>query len=108
MNIFYKVVNKTIPVTMPDDLTLYSGDSRLRSTHHDNLYFVSNIASTTTSMSTHNKFFFFRSHTLWNFLPFDLRSSRRPSQFKIKLAEYYWNMTSTENEQPEDECSFQS
>ena len=51
MNLFHKVVYKIIPVTMPDYLTLYSGDSRLRSTHFDNLSFVSNIASTTTSIS---------------------------------------------------------
>ena len=37
MNLFHKVVYKIIPVTMPDYLTLYSGDSRLRSTHLDNL-----------------------------------------------------------------------
>ena len=108
MNLFHKVVYKIIPVTMPDYLTLYSGDSRLRSTHLDNLCFVSNIASTTTSISNLNKSFFFRSHTLWNFLPFDLRNSMIPSQFKIKLAKHYWNMASTDIEQPEDEWSFQS
>ena len=108
MNLFHKVVYKIIPVTMPDYLTLYSGDSRLRSTHLDNLCFLSNIASTTTSISNLNKSFFFRSHTLWNFLPFDLRNSMIPSQFKIKLAKHYWNMASTDIEQPEDEWYFQS
>ena len=108
MNLFHKVVYKIIPVTMPDYLRLYSGDSHLRSTHLDNLSFVSNIASTTTSISNLNKSFFFRSHTLWNFLPFDLRNSMIPSQFKIKLGKHYWNMASTDIEQPEDEWSFQS
>ena len=51
MNLFHKVVNEIIPVTMPDYLTPYSGDSRLRSTHLDNLSFVSNLALTTTSIS---------------------------------------------------------
>ena len=83
MNIFHKVVYKITPVTMPDYLILYSGDSRLHSTHLDNLSFVSNIASTKTSISNLNKSFFFRSHTLWNFLPFDLRNSMIPSQFSI-------------------------
>ena len=106
INLFHKIVYKIIPVTMPDYLTLYSGDSRLRSTHLDNLSFVSNISLTTTSIS--NKSFFFRSHTLWNFLPFDLRNSMRPSQFKIKLVKRYWNMAATDNEQSEDERSFQS
>ena len=55
MKLFHKVVYKIIPVTMPDYL---SEDSRLCSTHLDNLYFVSNIASTTTSISNLNKSFF--------------------------------------------------
>ena len=67
INLFHKVVYKIIPVTMPDYLTPYSGDSLLRSTHLDNLSFVSNIALTTTSISNLNKSFFFRSHTLRNF-----------------------------------------
>ena len=106
----FNVIYKIIPVTMPDYFTLYSGDSRLRSssTHLDNLSFVSNIASTTTSIGNLNKSFFFCSHTLWNFLPFDLRNSMIPSQFKIKLAKHYWNMASTEIKQPEEEWSFQS
>ena len=78
MNLFHKVVYKIIPVTMPNYLTLYSGDSRLRSTQLDIQSFVSNIASTTTSISNLNKSFFFRIHTLWNFLPFDLRNSMIP------------------------------
>ena len=97
-----------IPVTMPDHLTPYSGDSCLRSTHLDNPSFVSNIALTTTSISNLNKSFFFRSHTLWNFLPFDLKNSMRPSQFKIKLVKHFRNMAATDNEQPEDNWSFQS
>ena len=44
---------------MPDYLTLYSGDSCLHSRHLDSFSFVSNIASTITSISYHNKYFFF-------------------------------------------------
>ena len=73
--------------------------SVVHSTHLDNLSFVSNIALTTTSISNLNKSFFFRSHTLWNFLPFNLRNSMRPSQFKIKLVKHYWKMAATDNEQ---------
>ena len=108
MNLFHNVVYKIIPVTMPDYLTLYSWDSRLRSTHLEIQSFVSNIPSTTTIISNLNKSFFFRSHTLWNFLPFDLRNSMIPSQFKIKLVKHYWNMASTDIEQVEDEWFFQS
>ena len=108
MNLFHKIVYKTIPVNIPGNLTLYSGDSRLRRTHLDNLSFVSNIASTTTSIANLNKSFFFRSHTLWNSLPFDIRKSMRLSQFKIKLAKHLWSIALSDNEQPEHEWSFQS
>ena len=77
-------------------------------THLDNLSFVSNIASTTTSIANLNKSFFFRSHTLWNSLPFDIRNSMRLSQFKIKLAKHLWSIALSDNEQPEHEWSFQS
>ena len=40
---------------MPDYLTLYNGNGRLRSTHLDNLSFVTNIASTATSINNLNK-----------------------------------------------------
>ena len=77
MNLFHKIVYKTIPVNIPDYITLYSEDSRLCRTHLDNLSFVSNIASTTTNIANLNKSFFFRFHTLWNSLPFDIRNSMR-------------------------------
>ena len=83
-------------------------EQELSYSHLDNLSFVSNIALTTTSISNLNKSFFFRSHTLWNFLPFDLSNLMRPSQFKIKLVKHYWNMAATDNKQPEDEWYFQS
>ena len=108
MNIFHKIVHKTIPVNIPDNLTLYSGGSRLHRTHLDNLSFVSNIASTTTSIKNLNKSFFFRSHTFWNFLLFDIRNSMRLSQFKIQLAKHCWSIALSDNEQPEHEWSFQS
>ena len=108
MILFHKIVYKTIPVNIPDYLTLYSGDSRLRRTHLDNLSFVSNIASTTTTIKNLNKSFFFRTHTLWNSLPFDIRNSIRLSQFKIKLAKHFWSKALSDNEQPEHEWSFQS
>ena len=108
MNLLHKIVYKTIPVNIPDYLTLYSGDSRLCRTHLDNLSFVSNIASTTTSINNINKSFFFRTHTLWNSLPFDIRNSMRLTQFKSKLAKHFWSIAGPDNEQPEHEWSFQS
>ena len=103
MNIFHEIVYKTIPVNIPDYLKLYSGDSLLRRTHLDNLSFVSNIASTTESITNLNKYFFFRTHTL----PFDIRSSMRLSQFKFKLAKHFWSIGLSDSEQPVHERSFQ-
>ena len=108
MNLFHKIVYKTIPINMPDYLTRYNGNSRLRSTHLDNLSFVSNIASTTTSINNLNKSFFFRSHTFWNSLPFDIRSSMSLLLFKNKLYKHLWKIALTDIEQSEDEWSFQS
>ena len=108
MNLFHKIVYKTIPVNIPDNLTLYSGDSCLRRTHLDNLSFVPNIASTTTSIKNLNKSLFFRAHTLWNSLPFDIRNSMKLTQFKSKLSKHFWGIAWPDNEQPEHEWSFQS
>ena len=108
MNLLHQSVYKTIPVNIPDNLTLYSGDSRLRRTHLANLSFVSKIASRTTSIKNLNKSFFFRTHTLCNFLPFNISNSIRLSQFKIKLAKHFWTKALSDNEQPEHEWSFQS
>ena len=69
---------------------------------------LSNIASTTTSINNLNKSFFFRSHTFWNSLPFDIRSSMSLLLFKNKLYKHLWNIALTDIEQSEDEWSFQS
>ena len=110
MNLFHEIVYKTIPVNIPDYFTLYSWEwgCRIRRTHLDNLSYVSNIASTTTSIKNLNKSLFFRTHTLWNSLPFDIRNSMRLPQFKIKLATHFWSIALSDNEQPEHERSFQS
>ena len=66
------------------------------------IYFHKPIVKGTASINNINESFFFRSHT------FDIRNSMQLLQFKIKLAKHFWNMTLTDNEQPEDEWSFQS
>ena len=103
MNLFHEIVYKTIIINMPDYLTLYNGNSRLRSTHLDNLSFVTNIASTATSINNLNKAFFFRSHTFWYSLPFDIRNSISILLFKNKLYKHLWNIALTDIEQYEDE-----
>ena len=55
-----------------------------------------------------NKSFFFRSHTFWNSLPFDIRSSMSLLLFKNKLYKHLWNIALTDIEQSKDAWSFQS
>ena len=59
MNLFHKIVYKTIPVNITDYLALYSGD---------NLSFVSNIASTTTSIKNHSFFVLIHYGTLYHLI----------------------------------------
>ena len=84
---------------MPDYLTLYNGNSRLCNTHLDNLSFVTNIASTATSINNLNKSLFFRSHSFWNSLPLEIRNSISLFLFKNKLCKHLWNIELTYIEQ---------
>ena len=91
MTLFHKIVYKLIPMSMPDYLTFYNGNSRLRSTHLDSLSFVTNIASTASSINNLNKSFFFRSHTIWNYIPFEIRNISSPVEFRKKLILHFWS-----------------
>ena len=42
---FHKVLHDLVPVSMPNYLNLFDGNTRLRSTHLDDLSFVSNLES---------------------------------------------------------------
>ena len=83
MIFFHKIVYNNIPINLPSYLTFYNDNSRLRSTHLDSLSLV----YTLPIINTHglDKSFFFRSHTAWNLLPyniFDLRNATKLSEFK--------------------------
>ena len=88
---------------MPDYLTLYDGTSGLRITHLDQLSYVSNIQHNTTSVNNLNKSFFFRSHTIWNSLPIDIRNEKNPKKFKIELENHFWNLVLNDTNESEDE-----
>ena len=108
MILFYKIIHSLIPVNMPNYLTLFNGNSRLRSSHLDELSFVCNLATPMTGNGTLNKSFFFRSHLLWNTLPFDIRNSPCLSEFKNKLHNYFRNLAVPEQTDSEEEWSFLS
>ena len=90
---FHQIVYKLIPLSMPDYITLFDGTTALRSTHLDELSYVSHIQHNTTSIQNLNKSFFFRSHTIWNSLQLDIRNEKNPKKFKKELENHYWDLT---------------
>ena len=96
LTLFFKVVNKLIPLNLPSYLKFFDGHSRLRSCHLDTLCLVSDIKPKVSSVfsssqgSALNKSFFYRTHLLWNKLPFDLRSIKGFSSFRNKLLTFLW------------------
>ena len=87
---FHKIVNELVPVYLPSYLSFYEGGSRLRRCHLDRLSIFCSLLprSTQSSVRSNNhltKSFFYRTHLLWNNLPFDLRSITSPTLFKSLL-----------------------
>ena len=93
--IFHKVMYGLIPVGFPSYLSLYQGNSRLRSTHLDSLSVVSSIIPRTSSNAM-AKAFFYRTHSLWNQLHFDVRSIVEPHTFKAKVIDFLWKRITTD------------
>ena len=95
--LFYKVVNSLIPLRLPAYLEFFDGNSRLRSCHLDTLCLVStihpkaNALAATTKNSALNKSFFYRTHLLWNKLPFEVRGANSLSIFRTKLLKILWD-----------------
>ena len=102
--LFFKIVNELVPLKLPDYLKFFDGQSRLRSCHLDNLSIVSSLNPKIKSLlsvgqnSSLNKSFFYRTHLLWNKLPYDLRASRVATIFRCNLVKYLWDNLLTVNE----------
>ena len=97
--LFFKVLNKLIPINLPAYLKFFDGNSRLRSCHLDSLCLVSEVKPRINSTfssgknSALNKSFFYRTHLLWNKLPYDLRAVKYIPSFKKKLLKFLWEGT---------------
>ena len=88
--LFHKIVYGMSSLDMPHYLSRYCGTTRLRSCHLDSLSYVSAILPQYGNRNHLTKSFFYRTHLLWNTLPFDIRELNCPSSFKRKLTEYLW------------------
>ncbi len=99
---FHKIFYDISVVSFPAYLKRFSG-SRLRICHLDNLCIVSDVSpripqNLTSSNIRHtgiSKSFFYRSHLLWNKLPYELRSIESPSIFKNNLLKHIWSELSS-------------
>ena len=106
MVLFHNIVCNLIPISLPEYLSLFDGINPLRLTHLDELCYVSNVIIRNTGISNLNKSFFFRSHTLWNSLPYDIRSLKNPKEFNTNLEKYFWSLAlNTADESGEDGLS---
>lgn len=82
--------------SLPSYLQIFSG-SRLRHSHYDNLSLIctviprtpQNLNSVNSNLGI-SKSFYYRSHLMWNELPYELRNIGAPSKFKIALLNYLW------------------
>ena len=86
---FFKVVKGLVPVELPPYLSLYQGNTRLRSSHLDKLCYISSL-SPQTATNAFAKSFFFRTHTKWNHIPLSIREIDSLTEFKSKLTKYMW------------------
>ena len=80
---------------MPPYLHFFEGRSRLRFTHLDRLSITSDIipACRFSDNNTKRGFsnsYFYRTHMLWNRLPYTLRAVTNPGELKSKLVDYIW------------------
>ncbi len=89
--LFHKVFYKYIPLDIPDYLKLFDGNTRLRSCHLDQLSFVSSLTPKGSSTNNLEKSFFYRTHMIWNNLPFELRDISSKSEFRSKVEAHLWS-----------------
>ena len=106
--LFHKIFNKLISEKLPDYLSLFTGNRRLRSCHLDRLSFVSTITPKGNTCSLLKKSFFYRTHLLWNSLPLDIKEIVSPNLFKDRLVQYLWNIETNNEMESYDDFDYSS
>ena len=103
--LFHKIIYNLIPLNLPNYLSFFNGNSRLRSCHLDTLSIVSSLQAKSLNTNCLKKSFFYRTHTEWNALPLDIRKVESPSAFKAEVNKYFWEHIIHEYE--DDEYTFE-
>ena len=94
LTFFHKIFYDLCPVKFPYYLKPFSGSS-LRTSHLDCLSIVSEIiprtnSSAISSFKPFSNTFFYRTHSAWNSLPFEIRNISCPFKFKQRVTEVIW------------------
>ena len=55
-----------------------------------------NLTTAHTRTTGISKSYFYRTHILWNQLPYEIRSIKRPSIFKSRLIDHLWSNITTQ------------
>ncbi len=100
---FHKIIQRQVPIKLPTYLKLFDGQTRLRTTHLDGRSYVSNL-SIGKSTTLLNKSFFYRTHSLWNALPYELREIEGTSLFKTTLIKHMWDTLGNDPNKSGDLC----
>ena len=104
--LFHKIVYNLIHLKLPDYLSFFNGNSRLRSCHLDDLSIVSSLQPKSFSNKSLNKSFFYRTHTLWNALPLNIRQINTPSAFKNYLIKHLWKLVLMNDDDDDDDENY--
>ena len=91
---FHKIVNDLIPIKLPDYVTKYRGNSRLRNKNLevDADCYICNLGEGGKFNSTSPIFksFYYRTTFLWNKLPPDIRIISSIHIFKSRVKQFLW------------------
>ena len=67
---FFKII---VPISLPGYLEWFDGSSRLRNSHLDHMSLVSSIVPSKNGSKSIEKSFFYRTHSVWNSVPLEIR-----------------------------------
>ena len=104
--LFHKIIYELIPIKLPNYLSFYNGSTRLRSSHLDSLSIVSSLQPSRFNEVYLKKSFYYRTHTEWNALPYDIRNISNSVQFKTALDKHFWKHILDSDETDFDEFDF--
>ena len=88
--LFHKIAYGYVPIGLPEYLQWFDGNSRLRNSHLDRLSLVSSYLPTGRGSRLFENSFFYRTHSLWNRIPVEIRDIACTITFKARLKAHLW------------------